>query len=424
MENNYIINFLKKNSFPLNRSLGGKNNIKTLLIIKKFLKTLNLKKIKSGKKIFDWNVPLTWELKEGYIKDANDKKIISSKENFLHVLNYSQKINKILTKKELMKNLYFLKKQPNAIPYVTSYYKKKWGFCVKYKQIKKFKTKNYKVIINSTFTKKGLDYGEVYFKGKSKKEILFSTYICHPNLGNDNFSGIIVNTLIANYVKKLNRNYSYRFIFIPETVGSIFYINKNLKRLKMNLLAGYVITCLGKGSKFNILSKYEENLSFNLLKNYLKSEKIKYSKKDWQFRGSDERQFSSPNVDLPFSLITRNKFSDYKEYHTSLDNINFVKNSKMLKTFKFFKGFIDFIENEKVYLSNFKCEPFLSKKNLYSDLTSSFKKEKDQDLLVNILDYCDGRNSSRDIIRKLKINNKDFNRVKNLLLKNKLIKQI
>ena len=116
MENNYIINFLKKNSFTLNRSLGGKNNIKTLLIIKKFLKTLNLKKIKSGKKIFDWNVPLTWELKEGYIKDANDKKIISSKENFLHVLNYSQKINKILTKKELMKNLYFLKKQPNAIP--------------------------------------------------------------------------------------------------------------------------------------------------------------------------------------------------------------------------------------------------------------------------------------------------------------------
>ena len=128
MENNYIINFLKKNSFTLNRSLGGKNNIKTLLIIKKFLKTLNLKKIKSGKKIFDWNVPLTWELKEGYIKDANDKKIINSKENFLHVLNYSQKINKILTKKELMKNLYFLKKQPNAIPYVTSYYKKKMGF--------------------------------------------------------------------------------------------------------------------------------------------------------------------------------------------------------------------------------------------------------------------------------------------------------
>ena len=419
-----IINYLKKEVFQLSRSLGGKNNILTLVKIKKILKNLKLKKIKSGKKIFDWVVPKTWELSDAYIKDEKNRKIIDAKNNFLHILNYSISINKKITKKELFKNLYFLKNKPNAIPYVTSYYKKKWGFCIKYSDKKKFTSSKYKVYIKSSFSNKGLDYGEFFLKGKSRKEILFSTYICHPSLGNDNFSGLIMNTLIANYVSKINRKYSYRFIFIPETIGSLYYIKKNLFKLQKKLIAGYVLTCLGKGKEFNILSKYKDNLSYNFLINFFSKNKVKYKYREWSLRGSDERQFSSPNVNLPFTLITRDKFLDYKEYHNSLDNIDLIKNSHLLKNFIYFKKFINFIESEDIYLSKFKGEPFLSKRNLYSNIASSYKKNKDQDLIINVLDYCDGKNSVNDIINKLNYNSKKIVSIIKILVKHKLVSKI
>ena len=424
MNEKKIINFLKKEAFNLNRSLGGKNNIITLKKIKKIIQKLKIKKIKSGSKVFDWKVPKTWSVKDAYIKDHNGKKIIDIKNNFLHVLNYSSKINKTISKKELLNNLYFLKKKPNSIPYVTTYYKKKWGFCLSYNQTKKLKSTKYKVKIDSKFTSSGLDYGEIFIKGKTKKEIIFSTYICHPALGNDNFSGILINTLLAKFVSNLKTNYSYRFIFIPETIGSIFYINKNFNNLKKNLLAGYVLSCLGVGKKFNILTKYNNYLSYKLLNSYFKKNNIKYLKKNWSLRGSDERQFSSPNVDLPFTLITRNKFLEYKEYHTSLDDINLIKDKDLLNVFFKLKNFILSIEKEKIYISNFRGEPFLSKRNLYSSVTSSYKKNYNQDLIVNTIDYCDGNNLINDISKKL---NKNLNQVKNvlrLLLKKRIIKLI
>ncbi len=424
MNERKIINFLKGEAFNLNRSLGGKNNITTLKKIQKILNKLKIKKIKSGSKVFDWKVPKTWSVKDAFIKDHNGKKIIDIKNNFLHILNYSSQVNKTITKKELLKNVYFLKKKPNSIPYVTTYYKKKWGFCLSYNQLKKFKSNIYKVKIDSKFTNSGLDYGELYIKGKTKKEIIFSTYICHPALGNDNFSGILINTLLANFVSSLKTNYSYRFIFIPETIGSIFYINKNFKNLKKNLIAGFVLSCLGVGNKFNILTKYDNYLSYKFLINYFKKYNIRYVKKNWNLRGSDERQFSSPNVNLPFTLITRNKFLEYKEYHTSKDDINLIKDKNLLNVFLKLKNLILSIEKEKIYVSNFKGEPFLSKRNLYSSVTSSYKKNQNQDLVVNTIDYCDGNNLINDISKKLNKNLKEIKNILKLLLKKKIIKLI
>jgi len=418
------INDLKKNIFNLKRSLGGHSNYLTLKKIKEYIPTLNIKKIKSGANVYGWKVPYTWEIKEAYIADNKNKKLIDIRNNFLHVLNYSTKINKVITKKELLKHLYFIKKIPNAIPYVTSYYYKKWGFCLKYNDLQKFKSKKYKVVIDSNFTKKGLEYGEKLFTGKSKKEVIFSTYICHPNLGNDNFSGIILNTLIGNYLKEKKLNYSYRIIFIPETIGSIYYIKNNLKKLKKNILAGYVLSCLGSGRKINILQKYKENISSSLINNFMLKSSYKYLHNDWKERGSDERQFCSPNTNLPFSLITKDKFFEYKEYHTSLDDINFIKNNDILHSFNFFKKFINYIEKQKIYLSLNNVEPFLSKYNLYSKISSSFKKNKDQVNLINIVDYCDGNKTIIEIANLLKINIKNINRLVKILIKNKIIKEI
>ena len=226
--------------------------------------------------------------------------------------------------------------------------------------------------------------------------------------------------MLANFVSSLKTNYSYRFIFIPETIGSIFYINKNFKNLKKNLIAGFVLSCLGVGNKFNILTKYDNYLSYKFLINYFKKYNIRYVKKNWNLRGSDERQFSSPNVNLPFTLITRNKFLEYKEYHTSKDDINLIKDKNLLNVFLKLKNLILSIEKEKIYVSNFKGEPFLSKRNLYSSVTSSYKKNQNQDLVVNTIDYCDGNNLINDISKKLNKNLKEIKNILKLLLKKKL----
>lgn len=421
---NKIINLLKKKAFKLNRSLGGKANIKTLKIIQNILPKLKLKNIKSNQKVFDWKVPLVWELKKAYIQDFKGKKIIDVRSNFLHILNYSISVNKVLKKKELFKHLYFSKNKPNSIPYVTSYYKNNWGFCIKYNDLKKFNSDKYKVVIDTSFKNSSLNYGELYIEGKTKKEILFTTYICHPNMGNDNFSGIIINTLIANYVQNLKNYYSYRFLFIPETIGSLYYIKKNLSKLKQNVLAGYVLSCLGTKDNFKIISKYNDNLSRNIIRNFFSENKIKFEEMSWRRRGSDERQFSSPNVNLPFCLISRKKFMDYSQYHSSLDGLSFINNNDLLNTIDCFKKLIKFIEKERFYLSNFKGEPFLSKRNLYSNLSSSFAKIDIQDHIINFFDYCDGKNSFKTIAQKLHLDLKISRKIINILIKNKIIKQI
>ncbi len=424
MSDTKIINLFKKKIFYLNRSLGGPANLKTIIFIKKILSNLKIKSFKSNTKIFDWRSPKVWTVKKAYIEDENKIKIIDIKDNFLHILNYSSKINKVISKKQLLKNLYFLKKIPNAIPYVTSYYNKKWGFCLKYNDLKKLKSKKYKVVIDSNLVEGKIDYAELFIKGKSKKEIIFSTYICHPNLGNDNFSSVIINTLLAKYLDKKNAYYSYRFLFIPETIGSINYIKKNFINLKKNVVAGYVLSCMGKGKKINILTKYQENLSFKILYNFLKNNKYSFNIRDWEERGSDERQYCSPNVNLPFSLITKNKFMDYKEYHTSLDNLKFIENSDLINSIKFFKNFVNYLDNQKIFVSNYSCEPFLSKHDLYSSISSSFLKKKNQDNLINIIDYCDGNKTLDEIGKKININKKDLNFLIKRLEKKNIIRRL
>ena len=268
--------------FPICRSITGEGNRKTLRIFKKFCNKLKIKEIKSGSKVYDWNIPQEWNVKDAYVLDKYNNKIIDFKKSNLHLVNYSKPVNKILNKKDLLKKIFTNKLRTNSIPYVTSYYKKTWGFCIseneKKKIIKKYKPKDkFKILIDSKFKKKGsLTYGEILIPGKSKKEIFLSTYICHPSMANNELSGPMMSLLVCDYFKKRKNNLSIRAIFVPETIGSIAYLSKNLTKMKKNFYCGFNLTCIGDERKYSYLpSKYGNALSDRVIVRSFKDMKLK-----------------------------------------------------------------------------------------------------------------------------------------------------
>ena len=313
---------------------------------------------------------------------------------------------------------------PEAIPYVTSYYKPYWGFCLSYNQYKKLnRNGKYRVYIKSKHFEGELNYGEVIIEGNSKKEIFFSTYICHPSLANDNLSGPALATFLINYVKSLNnRKYTYRFIFIPETIGSICYLSKNLKTLKENVIAGFVLTCVGDEGKFSYIpSRYGNTLADKVVLNLLDYEVQDYIKYTYLDRGSDERQYCWPGIDLPVCLVTKSKFGCYKEYHTSLDNLNFVTPKGLEESYNFYKKVIDVLENNEKYITTTLGEPQMGKRGLYHHISHIGRKGLSK-LLLNFLVYADGRNDLIDIANILGKSAYKLIEVKNILKNYKLIK--
>jgi aminopeptidase-like protein len=418
----------KKDLFPLCRSLTGKDTLKTLKIIKKQFPALKIKKITSKTKVFDWKVPPSWDVSDAYILDKYEKKIINFKLNNLHLVGYSIPINKKVSKKELLKRLHSLKERPKSIPYITSYYKKYWGFCTTYENKKKIE-KNYnnndrfKIIIKSKFNSKGtLNYGEIVVPGKSKQEIFLSTYVCHPSMANNELSGPIVSMALINYFKKLKNNEkTLRFIFVPETIGAITYLHKNLDKLKKNVIAGYNLTCIGDDRMHScIFSKYENSLSNKALKFAYKKLAIKPKVYDFLYRGSDERQYNSPGIDLPIATVCRTKFGEYPEYHTSDDNFSLVTKSGLQGGFEVVKNAILFLMSKKYPRSTVLCEPFLSKRNLYPSL--SIRKENYfSKKLTDFLQYSDAKNNLDEIRIKIKINKRLMTNILKIFIKHKLI---
>ncbi len=425
---NKYYNIAKLKLFPITRSLTGQGVRKTLGIIKNQVPILKIKKFKSGSKVFDWKIPSEWNVYDAYVLDKNNVKIIDFKKNNLHLVGYSIPINKFLSKKELLKNLHFLKDQPNAIPYVTSYYKKRWGFCISYNQYKKF-DKNYssndlfKVVIVSKFKKDGdLNYGEVILKGNSKKEILVSTYICHPSMANNELSGPIVSMGLINYFRKKKLKKTIRFIFIPETIGSISYLFKNIKHLKKNVLCGYNLSCIGDERQHSCMfSKYKNSPSDEAIIEAYRILKIKKFKiYSFLKRGSDERQYNSPGVDLKISSIFRTKYGEYPEYHTSLDNFNLVTLKGCIGGFNVAKKSIEVIQKRIYPKCKTICEPQMGKRGLYSTLSTKNYSNLYQ-TYMNFLQYADGTNSLEKISNFIKLDLKHVNKIYRVLYKNGLI---
>jgi aminopeptidase-like protein len=421
-------NLAKKILFPINRSITGKGIKKSLEIIKKKIPNLKIYKIKSGTKVFDWRIPPEWDLYDAYVLDKNKKKIINFKENNLHIVGYSQPINKLINKKELLKHTYSSPIK-NAIPYITSYYKKSWGFCIseiqKKKIKKKYKSKDlFTAVINSKLNPDGnLVYGELIIPGQSQQEILISTYICHPSMANNELSGPIVSMCLINYfsnIKYLKK--TIRFIFIPETIGSISYLSKNIFKLKKNIIGGYNLSCIGDERQHScILSKYENTPADDALIESYKKLKIKYKKYSFLERGSDERQYNSPGVDLPIASIFRSKYEKYPEYHTSLDNFETVVTKKGIRgSYKLAKTAISILLKKIMPKNKILCEPQMSKRNLYPYISSN-NRPKITKNIMNFLQYADGKNDLKKIAKLINISMKEVAKIKKILLKQKLI---
>ena len=415
-----MIEFAKK-LWPINRSLTGSGVALTLSLIQQKL-PIKILNFNSGKKVFDWQIPKVWNLKEAWVKNKNNKKIIDFRSNNLHIVGYSQSVDKIISLNELKKKIYTLKNQPDAIPYVTSYYKKDWGFCLQYNKFKELKDNEYHVYINSSFRKGKLKIGELLIKGETKKEVLISTYICHPSMANNEISGIVVSTKLAQWIKKKRRKFSYRFLFLPETIGSIAYLSKNYKYLKKNIVAGYVLTCIGDNRNYSMLeSKQKNSLSDIVAKKILKKKNGKIY--NWSSRGSDERQYCSPGIDLPVASLMRTKYGEYPEYHTSLDQIGNVVTARGLSGgFEFVKEVIETLEKQMFPKSKTLCEPFLSKKKIYPTLSKKGSVSTSLSKKLEYLSHCDGKKSFVEISYNLNLKSKETKKIIQFLKRNNLIK--
>ena len=340
---------LLKELFPICRSLTGDGVRETLQIIRKHI-PLRVRRVRSGTKVFDWTVPREWNVREAYVLNEHGEKIIDFAVNNLHLVGYSVPVDIWVTLAELQDHLYSLEDQPDAIPYITSYYEERWGFCIAHRERVKLKEGRYRVYIDSELKDGWLTYGEIIIPGASQEEIFFSTYVCHPSMANNELSGPVVTTFLAKWIAKSPRRYSYRVIFIPETIGSIAYLCKNLRQMKENMVAGFNVTCVGDDRVHSFLpSRAGDTLADKVALNVLTFSHPDFIRYTYLDRGSDERQYCSPGVDLPVVSVMRSKYGEYPEYHTSLDNLELVTPEGLLGSYQVLRGCVELLEANKKY---------------------------------------------------------------------------
>lgn len=378
--------------FPICRSITGNGVRETLRILQEVVPQLTVHEVPSGTQAFDWTVPKEWNIRDAYIEDMDGNRVISFEDSNLHVVGYSLPIDKIITKEELLGMVYTQPDQPDAIPYVTSYYKERSGFCMTEKKKQSLNKDKYHVVIDSELKDGSLTYGEILIPGKEKEEIFLSTYICHPSIANNELSGPCVAIHLARWLLEQPRRYTYRIIFIPETIGSITYLSRNLDEMKRNIIAGFNITCVGDNKAYSyIASRHGDTLADRVAMNVLRDHAPDYKSYSFLKRGSDERQYNAPGVDLPVCSICRSKYGEYPEYHTSADNLEFISPEGLGGAFEVYRKCIKTLEVNCTYRVTCLCEPQLGKRGLYP--TISQKGNYDAvEAMMNLIAYADGKN--------------------------------
>lgn len=399
--------------WPLNRSLI---NIATSTTIYKliggFEHVATIHRFPSGMQLGTWTIPKAWEVKSATVKNLQGEVLIDWNNSNLHLMSYSKCVSGKYSHEELMQHIHFDQKKPRWIPYRTSYYDDDWAFCVSKSEFTKLNQDFYQIDIDTEFQDGNLEVGEVYIPGKTKSEIVFTTYVCHPSMANNELSGpIVLQALIKHLLKEKDNYYSYRFLFLPETIGAIAYLSDNIDTLRENVIAGFVVTCVGDNRNWGYIpSRSGITMADKVAKRVLEEYCDSYQSFSFLDRGSDERQFCSPGVDLPFCSITRSKYATYPEYHTSGDDLSMFSVESLSESIEFFIELVNSFENNRIYVSRQIGEPFFRKfgmrKNqgasfldasskVYSDVVALSDKTNDAEELAKIL------NCSRELIDKV-----------------------
>lgn len=413
---------LIKDLFPICRSITGDGVRRSLDILGKHV-PLKIHEVPSGTPVFDWTVPMEWNIKDAYIKNSKGKKIIDFAKTNLHVLNYSMPVRKKVSLTELKEHIFTVPEHPDWIPYRTSYYKKNWGFCMSHNQFQALADDEYEVFIDSTLENGFLTYGEYVVQGETEDEFLVSCHICHPSLCNDNLSGVALAALLAKRLSGRRGRYTYRFLFIPGTIGSITWLSINEKKAS-RIKHGLVAACLGDPGRFTYKKSRQGGAEIDrAVMHVLKSRGIAHEINDFIPFGYDERQYCSPGFNLPVGCLMRTPHGRYPEYHTSADNLDLVRAEFLEESFELYLSVISVLEDNRKFLNlNPKCEPQLGRRGLYSSIGGCNDSKTREMAMLWVLNLSDGKHSLLEISERSGIEFSAVKEAADTLVENNLLK--
>ncbi|RMH17872.1 MAG: DUF4910 domain-containing protein [Acidobacteria bacterium] len=418
------IHQLAREAYPICRSITGDGVRQTLALLRRHL-PLEVHEVASGTEVFDWRVPREWNVRDAWVKDASGKRVIDFRAHNLHLLNYSVPVRRRLSLEELRPHLYSLPEAPELIPYRTSYYQERWGFCLPHRRLEALPEGEYEVCVDATLEPGHLTYGEYRIEGASEETVLISTHVCHPSLANDNLSGIGVCTFLAKLLDGLALRYSYRFLFIPGTIGSITWLALHRDEARA-IRHGLVAANLGDGGAFHYKKSRRGDAEIDrAVARVLEDAEAPYAIEDFVPFGYDERQYGSPGFNLAVGALSRTPWGRYPQYHTSADDLSFIRPRHLGRSLERYLQVLAVLEGNRTYRSrNPYCEPQLGKRGLYRTLGGSERGRERELALLWVLNQSDGEHSLLDVAERSNRRFADLRQAADDLLAAELLEEV